>query len=273
MAKALGLLQMANALLRGESLQIVAKAENEVESVPPDERVQGASPDDTAMSDARQEAQAGQQAQGQPGDLGASEPDGDEGQGGSGDNDGDEEVSKAELLDSLCFLAKAKGITHDEIAKAFSGLEGDPSKTFHPVGKGEELLEEIVLQQKGQNKILDLIAEALNEMAKQTVSLRGEVAKANQEIAKANEEIAKAQCETAEARKSASEALEKLNLLPRTAPARAPKAETGEFAKALPPNIGQPNIKSDEVVKLIFEGKLTPEEGVLAGRRLNYGHA
>jgi hypothetical protein len=280
MSEALNILDSVRALFRGERLQIVKSAderENQVQSVPPDARVGAASPDEDALEDAREEAQAGQQ-QGQgtenmPGVGGSQkpEPDGDEGKPGPGDGDGDEgEMSKSMMLENFAWLAKHKGITKDEIAKAFSGLEGDPTQGFSPVGKGEELLEKIAFQGEFNTKILEKIAGCLQDFAAQTVALGKDLAKANQEITALKEEVTKGHRETQTAQDAAKAALESVRLLPRTAPAKPAKGlDSMQVSKAIQE---KPNLTHTEIADMILAGKLSSQEGTVYGRMLNYGH-
>jgi hypothetical protein len=262
---ALSLLELAQQMLSGT---VVAKAD--AASAPgtedpdaiqgKDQRAEGGAPTEEALNEARTDAQAGQQAQGAPGEGGA--PGSDGGEGGEGDaeggeSDGDEggtppQVTKAEIMDSIKFLAEFHGLTSDEVAKAFSGLEGYNSGA--PVGGGVEILQRIVEGQENQNKILDAIAGFLEELTKKTVSLGAEVGKS---------------LEAAEAAKTtAKAALDNITTAMRSAPAALPKAES-IVAKALG---GQerPSLTSQDLFKLALEGKMSPTEIASANRSLNY---
>ena len=264
---ALSLLELAQQMLSGST---VAKADaapapgaEDPDAIQgKDQRAEGGAPTEEALNEARTESQAGAQAQGgpeggAPGDgAPGGEPDGDEGgDGGSGDGDGDEappQVTKAEILDSIKFLAEFHGLTGDEVTKAFSGLEGYNSGA--PVGGGVEILQRIVEGQENQNKILDAIAGFLAELTKKTVSLGAEIGKS---------------LEAAEAAKAtAKDALDNITTAMRSAPAALPKAEV-IVAKALGEQ-GRPSLTSQDLFKLALEGKMSPTEIASANRSLNY---
>jgi hypothetical protein len=276
MSKALGILESIQALFRGDQLQIVKgseETENQVESVPPDPRVTGASPNDGDIQEAREEAQAGQQEQQMPGVGGSQgqhpEPD-DDNEGGPNDNDEDNEVTKAMVLDSIAYLVKEHKIQPQEFAKAFSELEGDPTKNFNPVGKGEELLEKIVSQGESNNSILEKIAGCLKEFASQTVAMSQELAKAHEEILGLKNEISKGHMEATSAQAAAKLALENARLLPRTAPAKPAKGlDSMQVAKGM---TEAPVLNHAQIADMILAGKMTAQEGTVYGRMANYGH-
>jgi flagellin-like hook-associated protein FlgL len=266
---ALSLLELAQQMLSGT---VVAKADaapapgaEDPDAIQgKDQRAEGGAPTEEALNEARTEAQAGQQAQGGPegGEPGA--PGSDGGEGGEGDAeggepDGDEggappQVTKAEIMDSIKFLAEFHGLTSDEVSKAFSGLEGYNSGA--PVGGGVEILQRIVEGQENQNKILDAIAGFLAELTKKTVSLGTEIGKS---------------LEAAEAAKAtAKAALDNITTAMRSAPAALPKAEA-IVAKALGQGGGErPSLTSQDLFKLALEGKMSPTEIASANRSLNY---
>jgi len=259
---ALNLLSIANALLSGKPMPQVAKAEGEdPDALQSDPRAQGGSPDPQQMGDARQEAQAGQQAGGAPGqgdgsEGGAPEPDGDENGGGNPDGDGDEPVAKAEILNSMRFLARSHGITPAEVAKAFSGLEGDPAISPDPLGKGQEYLEQIVTGMNSQGKILEAIAGAIVDMAKHTVSLQGEVAKAL--------------TDAGDAKSAAATAAAQIASLPRTAPALQAKGTPAEeIAKA---DAGSNPLTAEDLFQMALKPDcpLSPAQIAQASRQINY---
>lgn len=274
---ALTILQIAQALLTGEA---VTKAEPAPGTAPDpdniqghDGRTEGGAPTPEQLEAARAESQAGQQAAaaqaGGPGDGGdGGAPGGAPGEGGEGgeggaggsgsEPDGDE-VTKAEILASITFLATHHKIPAEEVAKAlgFSGGEGDPTAGKAPVGQGIELLQKIAEQNEGMNKILDAIAGFLSEMSKKTVSLATEVGKS---------------LEAAEAAKaSATETAEKLAGIVKAAPAMSPKAQV-EVVKALPgEGGGAPTITANDLFRLALEGKHTPHQIAHANRAITYG--
>jgi hypothetical protein len=251
------LLELAQALLNGTP---VAKAEGP--ETDPDKPTPGA-PSEEEMQAARKEAQAGQQAaaaqgaEGQPGAPGAPGAPGGEGpeheagegpaqeeaEHASGEEE-DDEVSKADVLKSITFIAEQHGITGEEIAKAFSGLEGDPSRGKEPVGKGVEYLEGLL---KSHTDILERIAGFLQELAGHTIKIGENVTKS---------------LEVAEVAKSLSEqTAATVDALPKTAPAKAPKAADGvEIAKAEGP--GQPKLSGADLFKMALDPKctLSPQE-------------
>jgi hypothetical protein len=257
------LLELAQQMLSGT---VVAKADaaaapgtEDPDAIPgKDQRAEGGAPTEEALNEARTEAQAGQQAQGGP-EGGAPGEGGEGGEGDAEDGESDEDeggappqVTKAEIMDSIKFLAESHGLTSDEVVKAFSGLEGYNSGA--PVGGGVEILQRIVEGQENQNKILDAIAGFLEELTKKTVSLGAEVGKS---------------LEAAEAAKTtAKAALDNITTAMRSAPAALPKAES-IVAKALG---GQerPPLTSQDLFKLALEGKMSPTEIASANRSLNY---
>jgi flagellin-like hook-associated protein FlgL len=269
---ALSLLELAQQMLSGT---VVAKADaapapgtEDPDAIQgKDQRAEGGAPTEEALNEARTEAQAGQQAQGgpeggAPGEGGALGSDG--GEGGEGDAEGGEsdedeggappQVTKAEIMDSIKFLAEFHGLTSDEVTKAFSGLEGYNSGA--PVGGGVEILQRIVEGQENQNKILDAIAGFLAELTKKTVSLGTEIGKS---------------LEAAEAAKTtAKAALDNITTAMRSAPAALPKAEA-IVAKALGQGGGErTSLTSQDLFKLALEGKMSPTEIASANRSLNY---
>lgn len=285
MSKALSLLQIAQTLLTGG---VVAKAEPGKEPDPDaiqghDPRAEGGEPTAEQLEAARQESQAGQQAaaaqggepgaggeggaeggEGGAGGSGAPEPDGDEGGGqGPGDGDGDEggQVTKAEILASITFLATYHQIPAEEVAKAlgFSGGEGDPTAGKAPVGQGVELLQRIVEGQENQNKVLDAIAGFLAEMSKKTVALGTEIGKS---------------LEAADAAKAIAEATAlQLAGIVKLAPAMPAKAQV-EVVKALgdgPGHGGAPRLSSQDLFKIALKGEHSPAQIANANRGINYG--
>lgn len=274
---ALSILEIAQKMLLGAP---VAKAEPAPGSQDPDAvegkdpRATGGEPTAEALEQARQEAQSGQQAAaeaapnpdgsvpGTPGAGGAAEGGEDEegGAGGSGapEPDGDEapQVAKAEILASMKFLAESSGITPEEVAKAFSGGEGNPNFGKAPVGQGVELLQSIAEGQQNQNKILEAIAAFLADLTKKTVSLSGELTKS---------------LEASESAKSTAEAVrDSLAGIMKTAPAALPKAEA-IVAKALGQGGEAPAMTSADLFKVALTGKLSPTEVAAANRSINYG--
>lgn len=250
----LALLAQAQALLTGAT---VAKA---IPSEPaPDAQADPnaqANPDEAALEAARQEAAKGQAAQAPaPGEEGAPGEGGDPGAGGEGDDDepgdgdGDGEVMKAEVLKGMRFMAQLNGLSDEEVVKAFTGCEGDPSKTSMPViGKGEEFLEKLLTGSQEQGRVLEAISSAILELARNQVSL-GEVAKSFEAVA---------------ARQASLEA--QVSGLPKTAPAAAAKAAT-EIAKAEP---STPVVNHQSLFDLALAGKLSPEEAAGASRQVTY---
>jgi len=179
----MNLLELANRLLTGT----VAKAEVPPED--PDKPTPGATGKEE-LEAARQEAASGQQAQADaagPEGEGGAPPTGAEGAAGEEGAAGAEgagappkpeeeesPVEKAEILKSMQFLAEQYGITSEEVAKAFTGLEGDPSAGKEPLGKGVEYLEGLL---KKQGDILERIASFLQELSAHTVKMGDQVAK------------------------------------------------------------------------------------------------
>jgi hypothetical protein len=262
------LLEMAQRLLA----PTVAKSEpsKDPDDLPenPDTRATAASPDDAALAAAREEASQGQQAsaaagpEGEGGEPGTAPAPGAPGAAAApaaaapkAEEDDEPEIGKAEILASIKFLANAHGLTGEEVAKAFTELEGNPAKGKGPVGKGEELLESIVTGMNAQSKILEAIASAILDLRKDSVSLSGEVAKS----------LASSE----EARKLAEDAATKLQALPRTSPALPVKAL--EVAKALEGGSGGSSpLTSAQLFTLALEGKMNPLETAAANRRVNY---
>ncbi len=276
-SKALSILQIAQNLLAGKPIAKAEGQDHDADDVQgADTRAEGAGPTEKDLDAARQEAQASAAAAGNdaggpagtgtaggneqgtnggeggaPG--GAPEPDGDEGGGqGPGDDDGDEgSVAKAEVLETIRFLARAHNIAPEEVAKAFTGLEGLPTQSPAPVGQGVELLDKLIAGQNEQNKILDAIASALGDLTKHQVSLGGEVAKA----------IHGAE----EAKTAATSVSDALAGLVRKAPAAAPKGlDTTAVAKALPSGAPTPSV--NDLFRLGLEGKLDPLQAAAASR-------
>lgn len=264
---ALSLLALANSILSGAP---VAKAEGQVED--PDaingadaRAKEGVATEETVES-ARKEAQAAQQAaapapgeDGAPGAPSAGDGDGDEGGAGEGDGDGDEEVpvAKAEIIESMKFLAQMHNITGEEVAKAFSGLEGDPSEGKAPVGAGVEILQRIVEGQENQNKILDAIAGFLAEMSKNHVSLSGEVAKSLVAAESAKSEAAKV-----------SDALAGIM---KTAPASPTKALPG--TEILKSQDTTPIPTANDLFQAALKGELSPLQAAAHNRIAHHGRS
>lgn len=282
-AKTLSLLQIAQALITGG---VVAKAEPGKEPDPDniqghDPRAEGGSPTEEQLEAARAESQAGQQAAaaqggepgaggeggaegGEGGEGGAGGPGaGDEGggQGPGGDGDGDEggQVTKAEILASITFLANHHQIPAEEVAKAlgFSGGEGYNSGA--PVGQGIELLQKIAESQDGMNKVLDAIAGFLAELSKKTVALGTEIGKS---------------MEAAEAAKVTAEgtAAQLAGIL-KVAPAMPAKAQV-EVTKSLgdgPGQGGAPRLNANDLFKIALKGEHSPAQIASATRAVNYG--
>lgn len=274
----LSLLQVAQALLLGEN---VAKAEPGAKAPDPDDiqgndaRTEGGAPTQEQVDAARAESQAGQQAaaaqggepgaggegggEGQEGGAGGSSEGGEGGGegGGAPEPDGDE-VTKAEILASITFLAQHHKIPAEEVAKAlgFSGGEGDPTAGKAPVGQGIELLQKIAESQEGMNKVLDAIAGFLSELGKRTVSLGTEVGKS---------------LEAAEAAKTTAAATaEQLAGIVKAAPAMPAKAQV-EVVKALPSGGAAPTVTSQDLFKRALAGDLSPTQIASANRAINYG--
>lgn len=250
MSKTMEILAAANAILRGQKITI-AKAEGEdPDTLNSDSRVEGVSPDPQKLEQARTEAQAGQQAAmentGEPvGSPNSNSP--------APISEPNEQVAKGEIISSILYLAKARGITGQEIAKAFSGLEGDPAESLHPLGQGEKFLESIVTGVNAQGKVLEAIANSIADLAREQVSLK--------------EEVAKSFAETADARVKALEALNKVQVLPRTAPALQPKGMPFEtIAKSQ--NDGKP-LSHEDVFQLALDNKLSHQEIAQLNRRVN----
>lgn len=226
-----------------------------------DTRAGGAATSQEDLDKARADAQASQQAAAaQGGEPGAG---GEGGEGGGGDGDGDDdgseggEIAKAEILESMKFLANMHGISGEEVAKAFSGLEGDPTKGKAPVGGGVEILERIVEGQNAQNKILEAIASFLQELSRSHVSLSGEVAKA---ITNATE-----------AKAEALKTSETLAAAIRTATPAPQKGLDHTVAKALLEGQGQRPLTSNDLFQVALSGKLSPVEAAAANRSIHHG--
>lgn len=280
---ALSILKIAQDILAGRPT--VAKAEGEdPDRVDPraaagDGAGAGDGDADDKLKQAQQEAQAagaaaGAQggAPGEGGQPGAADEgggqgpggdgDGDEGGKGSGDGNGDEEqpVAKAQILDSMRFMADTYGISRDEVVKAFTPLEG-PIHGDQPIGRGVELLEEIVEGHKSLGKILDAIAAAISDLTKHQVGLSGEVTKALQ---------------TATEAQAASEKINQtLGGLLRVAPPALAKAkDPAEIAKAQGSDGsdgGAQPLTTSDLFKLALDGKMGALEVASANRRINYG--
>ena len=257
----MNLLELAQSLLSG---QPVAKAEP---SADPDAPTPGGMSEEE-MEAARKEAQAGQQAQAaaapgggeaapgaaapgaaaEPGAAAAPapEPDGDENNPGAGDGDGDE-VTKAEILKSIHFLADTYQLSGEEIAKSFSGLEGDPAFGKDPVGKGVDYLEGLL---KKQGDILERIAGFLQELTGHTVKLGDQVAKSLEAS-----EIAKSLAEKTSATVEA---------LPKIATAKTPKGATAEeiVAKAEGGPGKEAKLTGEQLFKMALDPKcpLSPQD-------------
>lgn len=255
--RALSLLALAKGIL---GVPTIAKGEwEDPDAIDP--RAEGSTADPDAMGEAREEAQSGQQAQGAEGGApgapgeGGEEPDWDEGQPGPGDGDGDEPVNKEDVVKSIRFLADAHGISLGEIAKGFSGVEGDPAEGVAPVGRGVELLESIVSGVNQQGKVLEAIAEALHGLVKQQVSLGGDVAKALTGID--------------EARTAHATLAQTVADLPKTAPALPSKGAAPEqIAKAIPEGGARPT--SEDLFQMALRGEVDPATCAAANRRINY---
>jgi hypothetical protein len=286
---ALSILEFAQTLLLGGT---VAKAQPGAEDPDAiqgkDPRAEGGAPTDEQLEAARSESQAGQAAaaqaggeggapggEGQEGGAGGSGDDESGGPGPGSDDEEDEgEVTKAEILASITFLAQHHKIPAEEIAKAlscchkcgktpcccksegFSGTEGDPTESLMPVGHGVELLKRIVEGQENQNKVLDAIAGFLAEMSKKTVALSTEIGKS---------------LEAADAAKATAEATAaQLAGIIKTAPAMPSKAQV-DVSKALSDGGGAPKVTSNDLFKMALEGKHSPTQIASANRAINYG--
>jgi hypothetical protein len=259
----MNLLELANRLLTGT----VAKAEVPPED--PDKPTPGATGKEE-LEAARQEAASGQQAQADaagPEGEGGAPPTGAEGAAGEEGAAGAEgagappkpeeeesPVEKAEILKSMQFLAEQYGITSEEVAKAFTGLEGDPSAGKEPLGKGVEYLEGLL---KKQGDILERIASFLQELSAHTVKMGDQVAKS---------------LEAAEAAQAlASGTAAKVEALPKTAPAKAPKAASAEEIVAKAETMAAGNtqkLNGQDLFKMALDPKcpLTPQDMARANR-------
>ena len=274
---ALELLRIAQAILTGTP---IAKAEGEDTTDPDalqpgsDPRAGGAAPTDDSLSEARDEAQSGQQpaagenmAPGAPGAAGAASPGApsegtahEAGETSSEESDehanGEEEpdeVTKADIIQSMQFFAKSNGIKPDEIVKAFSGLEGNPAKGTEPVGKGVEFLEQISIAIKDQGKVLDAIAGALLDLSKSQVKLGGDVAKS---LASSEAAVA-----------AAEEAKTRLAKLPRLSDALPAKGMGGsEIVKA--EGSDRP-LTGQDLFQMALKGQLNPLDAAKLNRQVN----
>lgn len=225
----MNLLEFANSILTGKT---VAKAEAPTHD--PDKPTPGAMSEEE-MAAARTEAQSAQQAQaaaapdgtggapgapgpdGTPEHEGAESPAAEAAEHANGEEEPDE-VTKADILKSIHFLANEYKITPDEITKSFSGGEGDPTQGKEPVGKGIEFLEALLNR---NTDILTRMASFMEELAGHTVKLEANVAKA---------------METSEVTKALAEkAIADVQALPRIAEAKPAKGITAEeiVAKSL----------------------------------------
>ena len=265
MSAAAALLELANKILTGQTIVKAEDAEDpdKLPAKKPDERAEEAAPGKEDIQAAREEASAGQQAAAPEGGVPAN------GEGGPGaqeeaaaakqgeepaPEEEEEGVTKAELLDSMKFLASAHGLSNEEIVKAFTGCEGDPAVSPAPLGKGVEMLEQIVMGMNAQSKILESIASAILELTKNQVKLNTEVTKSLEAS-----EVAKSE---------AAEVKAKVEALPRTAPALPAKAEIAKSEGAPAAGAG---LTADDLFKIALEGKMSPMEVAAANRRVNYG--
>ena len=267
---ALELLRIAQAILTGTPIA-KAEGESDPDDLQPgsDARASAAAPTDDSLSEARDEAQSGQQpAAGEnmpPGAPGAAPAAPGEGaaheasESGSEESDehangeeGPDEVTKADIIQSMQFFAKSNGIKPDEIVKAFSGLEGNPAKGTEPVGKGVELLEQITIAIKDNSRVLDAIAGALLDLSKSQVKLGGDVAKS---LASSEAAVA-----------AAEEAKTKLARLPRLSDALPAKGLSSEVVKA---EGNDRPLTGQDLFQMALKGQLNPLDAAKLNRQVN----
>jgi hypothetical protein len=255
------LLELANMLISGK---IITKSEPGED---PDKISEDGAPTEDKIKDAREEAQAGQQAAGPEGGApgegegadGSAEHEGGESaedetaEGQEKGGDDDQDVTKAEVLKSMQFMADSYGLSGDEVVKAFSGLEGNPTSGKEPVGKGIEYLEGLINK---QNDILGRIAGFLQELAGHTVKLGDQVTKS---------------LEASEIAKSLAESTATIvEALPKTAPAKPSKgAGTEEVAKSLR-DAEKPALNAGDLFAMALDPKcnLSPQDIARANRKV-----
>jgi hypothetical protein len=254
---------MAKALLLGVP---VAKADPPAADPDPDSPTPPTpgSMSEEEMEAARKEAQSAQPAPGAgadgsgaaPADPAAGAPDGSPEHEGAespaaeadehaSGQEPDDEVTKSEILKSMHFLAETYKIGPEEIAKSFSGLEGDPAVGKEPVGKGVEYLEGLL---KKQSDILERMAGFMQELCQHTVKLGDQVSKSIE-----TSEVAKSLAEKASA---------EVDALPKIATAKTAKGASAEEIVAKAESGQDKKLTGEQLFKMALDPKcpLSPQD-------------